>query len=160
MTISNVSKPGYVTVLEAAYGAPSQAGFGSAVFFGMDASDHEETARDRYKYFLGKNWEQFGEKVWLKQWKRLYARHVNTKHDIVAELQAISAAEAKLSVPMILENIENADAAVKALSAAYDDASVAQLLVFNIGDGEAMSGILVAGRRVNGETTCLVFLMD
>ena len=160
MANSNPNKPAYVTALEAAYGAPSQSGFGSAVFFETaDASDLEKIARANYKYFLGKNWEQFGETLWLKEWKLLYARGKN-KHDIVAELQAIPAAEAKLSVPMILENIENADAARAALSAAYDDASVSQLLVFSIGDGEALSGILIAGQRTNGETTSLVFLMD
>ena len=36
-----------------------------------------------------------------------------------------------------------------------------ELRVFNLGDGEAMSGLLVAGRRgATGEATFLVFLMD
>jgi hypothetical protein len=47
-----------------------------------------------------------------------------------------------------------------ALSAAFDDPAVRDLLVFNLGDGGAMSGVLFAARRVNGEATFLVFLMD
>jgi hypothetical protein len=32
--------------------------------------------------------------------------------------------------------------------------------VYNIGDGEQMSGLIVSGRRANGEATFLVFLLD
>ena len=40
---------------------------------------------------------------------------------------------------------------------AFDDPSVTELLVYNLGDGGAMSGILVAGRRSNqpGDVTYL-----
>jgi hypothetical protein len=160
MNMSTELKPAYVVTLENVYGAPSQAGFGSAVFFERDAGDLEKFARAQYKFFVGKNWEHFGEKTWLRQWKQVYARPANAKHDIVAELNAIADANAKNSVPMILENIENADAARQALAHAFDDTAMSQVLVFNIGDGEAMSGILVAGQRTNGETTALVFLLD
>jgi hypothetical protein len=62
---------------------------------------------------------------------------------------------------MILDNIEGAAQARAALAAAYDDPAVTELRVFNLGDGEAMSGLLVAGRRqATGEATFLVFLMD
>jgi hypothetical protein len=38
---------------------------------------------------------------------------------------------------------------------------VTELRAFNLGDGGAMSGLLVAGRRsLGGESTFLVFLMD
>ena len=48
-----------------------------------------------------------------------------------------------------------------ALAAAFDDPAVTELHVFNLGDGGAMSGLLVAGRRQGtGEATFLVFLMD
>ncbi len=160
MTTPTIIKPAYVTALESAYGAPSQSGFGSAVFFQERVNDLEATARFKYKTFLGKNWEHFGEQVWMRQWRQVYARAANAPHDIVAELQAVPAPEAKISVPMILDVVENAAAARQALSAAYDDEAVSQLVVFNIGDGEAMSGILIAGLRANGDATCLVFLMD
>ena len=62
---------------------------------------------------------------------------------------------------MILEGVEGAEQARAALAAAYDDPAVTELRVFNLGDGEAMSGLLVAGRRgATGEATFLVFLMD
>jgi hypothetical protein len=37
---------------------------------------------------------------------------------------------------------------------------VQELVVYNTGDGSAMSGLLIAGQRGNGETTFLVFLYD
>jgi hypothetical protein len=62
---------------------------------------------------------------------------------------------------MILDHLEGAEAARTALSNAFDEPTVTELRVFNLGDGEAMSGLLVAGRRgASGEATFLVFLMD
>jgi hypothetical protein len=56
---------------------------------------------------------------------------------------------------MILDN----DAA--GLAAVFDDPAITELRVFTLGDGGAMSGLLVGGRRgATGETTFLVFLMD
>jgi hypothetical protein len=60
----------------------------------------------------------------------------------------------------ILRLFINAQDAQKALSAAFDDSSVTELEVYNIGDGEAMSGLIVAGRRSKGETAVQVFLLD
>jgi hypothetical protein len=46
------------------------------------------------------------------------------------------------------------------LSAAFDHPVVTELRAFRSGDGEAMSGILIAGRRrADGETRSLVFLV-
>ena len=155
-------KPLYVTDLEVAYGAPSQAGFGSAVFFEkVDASgDLEEAALAKYRYFVGELWERWGEDAWMGPWKQVYVREASAKADIIAELKGIDDIDARGSVPMILEVVQNADAARKALSAAYDDPAVTELRVLNLGDGEAMSGVLVAGKRESGESTFLVFLMD
>ena len=61
---------------------------------------------------------------------------------------------------MILDDIENAKEAKAALAGAYDAKVVVDLRTYNIGDGEAMSGLLIAGQRDNGEVTFLVFLMD
>jgi hypothetical protein len=157
------AKPGYVTDLEAAYGAPSQEGFGSAVFFQtvIAAADLEDAAKAQYRTFVGDLWERYGEDAWMGPWKEVHARKSGAKHDIVAELRAIADADAQLSVPMVLDNVHGAEAARAALSAAYDDPAVTELRVFNLGDGEAMSGLLVAGRRAEtGEATFLVFLMD
>jgi len=61
---------------------------------------------------------------------------------------------------MILQGFEDAEAAKRALPTAYNHKDVVDLRVYTLGDGGAMSGQLVAGRRSNGETTFLVFLHD
>jgi hypothetical protein len=155
-------QPEYARLLEAAYGAPSQAGFGSAVFFERLAAgvDLTQEARQKYQYFVGDLWQRYGEAAWMGPWREVYARPAGAQPDVVAELRGIADQDAHLSVPMILENIEMPEKARAALSAVYDDPSVADLRVFNLGDGEALSGILVAGQRMNGEATFLVFLLD
>jgi hypothetical protein len=62
---------------------------------------------------------------------------------------------------MVLDNVEGAETARAALSRAFDDPSVMELRAFNLGDGGAMWGLLVAARRgATGEATFLVFPMD
>ena len=159
----NTGRPAYVTALEAAYGAPSQAGFGSAVFFEpMKAGDDlAKAALAKYKYFTGELWARWGEAAWMGPWKKVYTRPTGAKADIVAELRGIADPDAQNSVSMILDNIDGAEKARAALAAAYDDPAVTELRVFNLGDREAMSGLLVAGRRgAAGEAAFLVFLMD
>jgi hypothetical protein len=156
-------KPAYVTALEAAYGAPSHAGMGSAVFYmPMDKEDDlSKAAQAAYRYFVGDLWERWGEDAWMGPWKEVCSRRAGGKPDILAELRGINDLDARNSVPMILENIDGAEKARAALAAAYNDSSVTELRVYNLGDGEAMSGLLIAGRReASGEATFLVFLMD
>lgn len=163
MTNTNVNKPNTVTDLEASYGAPSQAGFGSAVFYEKQvaADGLEKLALEKYKYFVGDLWERFGEDAWMGPWKEVYARQTGAKHDIVSELRGINDPEAAISVPMILDNIEGAEKARAALSAVYDNPAITDLQVFNLGDGGAMSGLLIAGRNTDiGDATFLVFLLD
>lgn len=163
MTNAKQTKPANVTDLEAAYGAPSQEGFGSAVFYQQlkTADNLEKMALEKYKYFVGDLWERWGDDAWMGPWKEVYARKPGTKYDIVDELRGIQDRDASGSVPMVLEVVEGAEKARAALSAVYDDPAVTDLRVFNLGDGEAMSGLLVAGRfEVTGEAIFLVFLMD
>ena len=157
------TKPEYVAALEAAYGAPSQAAFGSAVFHEqLKATDSlEQAALAKYKYFVGDQWGRFGEAAWMGPWKQVYARQPDAKHDIVAELRGLADRGARLSASVILDDVENAEAASAALSAAFDDSAVTELMVYNVGDGGAMSGLLLVGRRAEtGESTFLVFLLD
>jgi hypothetical protein len=94
-------------------------------------------------------------------WKRVYSRGAGGSHDTVAELRSIDDPAAKQSVPMFLDGVEDAERAKAALAAAYDDPAVTELAVYNLGDGGAMSGLLIAGHRpAAGEATLLVFLMD
>jgi hypothetical protein len=160
---SDPTAPGYVLQLERAYGPPSQQGFGSAVF-------HETLGRDQaldaaalaaYRRFVGPLWDRFGEAAWMAPWREVYRRPAGARHDVVAELGRIDDADARNSVPMVLDVVEDAAAARSALSVAFDDPAVTELRVFNLGDGQAMSGLLVAGRRAaTGEAVMLVFLMD
>lgn len=156
------NKPVYVTDLEAAYGTPSQAGFGSAVFYvQMQTTDKvEQMARDKYQYFVGDLWERYGEDAWMGPWKEVYVRTSAATPDIVAELRAIEDADAALSMPMLLDNIDDAENARSTLAAAYDDPAVNEVRVFNLGDSAAMSGLLVAGRRATSEAIFLLFLLD
>ena len=75
-------------------------------------------------------------------------------------MRAIDDADAALSVEMILDNIDEPAAARAALAAVFDDPAMREVVVFNLGDGAAMSGVLVAGRRTTGEAVFLLFLMD
>ena len=156
------SKPVYIIGMEAAYGVPSQNGFGSAVFFEQFKAsvDLEKAALQKYQHFIGEKWQRFGGEAWMSAWKQVYQRPAGIKKDIVTELYGIPDPDAANSVPMILDVVENAEAAKAALAAAYNDETVVDLCVYNLGDGEAMSGILVVGKRSNGETTFLVFLLD
>lgn len=123
--------------------------------------DLEQAALAKYKDFTSDLWERWGEEAWMSPWKEVYARQAGAKPDIVAELRGIADPDAAISVPMILDNIDGAEQARAVLAAAYDDPAVTDLRVFNLGDGGAMSGLLIAGRRQGtGEATFLVFLMD
>lgn len=155
--------PEYVKNLEHAFGGPSRGGFGSAVFLEMlpTPADLEQAALRTYRSFVGGLWERWGEDAWMGPWQEIYARPSDAARDIAAELRAIEDPSAASSVPMFLEPSRGADAARAALSAAFDDPSVTELRVYTIGDGEAMSGLLVAARRAGaGDATFVVFLMD
>lgn len=156
------NNPKSVTDLMTAYGPPSQAAFGSAVFYQemKPTDDLEKAAMAIYKHFVGEAWARFGEKAWMSVWAKVYERKAGAKHDIVAELRGLQGREVRASVELVLDNAENPEEARKALAAAYDDPAMTELAVYSIGDGAAMSGILVAGRQATGEATCLIFLLD
>lgn len=151
-----------VANLQALYGPPSPAGFGSAVFRDRveRAEDLEAAALRHYRYFLGKAWERFGEEAWMEPWQRVYQRQAAGRHDIVTELRSITDPAAQSSVTMLLDAIADPDAGRQALAAVYDDADVETLAVYTLGDGAALSGLLIAGQDRHGETTLLVFLLD
>jgi hypothetical protein len=52
-----------------------------------------------------------------------------------------------VSVPLIVNVNGDVEAAHKALAGAFDAPDVEDLRVYNIGDGAALSGPLVAGQR-------------
>lgn len=161
--VTPAANPAYVTALEAAYGPPSQAGFGSAVFYKQNgkAADLEQAAQAQYRYFVGDLWDRYGAGAWLGSWQQVYTRPAGARPAVVSELRAIKDRTAAQSVELLLDEAADPPAAQQALSAAFDDPAITDLSVYKIGDGAALSGILVAGRRAPaGETTLLIFLLD
>ena len=154
--------PAYLLMLEAVFGGPSQNGFGSAVFFIPGPQDValEETARSCYQHFVGENWEKWGAEAWLGPWRETYRRDHATKHDIIAELRDIQDPESRLQVRTLLDTIDDTAEAFTALAAAYNDPEMIDLQVYNLGDGDAMTGVLIAGSRKNSDVTILAFLLD
>ncbi|UBF26229.1 hypothetical protein K9N68_32770 [Kovacikia minuta CCNUW1] len=152
-----------ITILQAIYGPPSQGGFGSAVFYDAipPGADLEPIALRYYQHFVGKLWEQYGESAWMSAWKQVYVRPPGIQPNIVAELKAIGDPAAANYVPILLLNETDDQAkAQQALASVFDDPQVTNLNVYAIGDGAAMSGLLLAGCRATGETTILVSLLD
>ncbi len=159
----NPSPPLYYTDLVTLYGAPSQSGFGSAVFYDQiePGSDLEPIALHYYQHFVGNLWEQFGADAWMSAWKLVYDRPDKLPPDVVVELKGMSDRDAAQFVPiLLLDDTDNSDPARQALAAAYDDPLVTALSVYEIGDGAAMAGLLLAGSRTTGEVTILVSLLD
>jgi hypothetical protein len=153
--------PSYVRALSEHYGQPNQNGFGSTVLFASRAKSGDELgklAAAAYRYFMGPQWERRGEAVWLGPWKMLHQR--NGPGDIVAELRSLPDTLARSSGDMILDSPPDPEAAHAALSQTFDGPEVRELLLYSVGDGDAMSGLLIAVRRDNGEATFLVFLLD
>lgn len=157
------AQPTYVTALAAAYGPPSQAGFGSAVFYdsSQPPAELEQAALAKYQYFVGNLWGRYGADAWLGTWQPIYARPLGAERAVVSELRAIKDRSAAQSVELLLDEAADPSTAQQALAAAFDDPAVTELVVYKIGDGAAMAGLLVAGRRAaTGETVMVVFLLD
>ena len=160
--MQNSQKPPYVADLEAVFGPPSQEAFGSAVFYVAEKiADLSEAALEKYRYFVGDLWEQWGEDAWIGPWKEVYARETGATKDVVSELKGIKDPDAMISVPLFLEVGEDPKAMQSALSVAFNDPAVTELRIFNIGDGSAMSGLQIAGlRKESSEATFVIVLMD
>jgi len=79
-------------VLEAAYGAPGQAGHGSAVFYEpmKPGDDPDQAALAKYRYFIGEPRGRWGEEAWMGSCNKVYTRAAGTKPDIAAELGGIN----------------------------------------------------------------------
>jgi hypothetical protein len=149
--------------LQSIYGVPSQAGFGSAVFGDVikPETDLEAVARRYYQHFVGKLWEKYGSSAWMSPWNQVYARPDGNQPDVVAELNMIPDPVASQYMPiLLLSETDDRESAQQALAAVFNDPEITELKVFSIGDGAAMSGLLLAGRRSTGEATILVSLLD
>ena len=158
----NLEKPNYISNLEEVYGSSSQEAYGTAVFFKiLKEFDIDAASLEVYQYFTGDLWEEWGEEAWMGSWKQVYDREKGREGDILNELRDIDDPDAKISIPMFLEGISEPQKANQALQGAFDDPEVSQLVVYNIGDGGAMSGILIGSyREKTSQATFLVWLFD
>lgn len=155
------STPSFVRDLQSAFGPPSQQAFGSSVFFTANANTSlDDEALSRYRYFLGTTWEKLGEQNWLSNWELVYERKSDAKADIVSELKSISDRNVRQSAGLLLENHENISAATQALQNAFDHPQLKELKVFKIGDGAAMSGLLIVASIHDQGLLSLILLLD
>ncbi|RFP61333.1 MAG: hypothetical protein BJG00_005495 [Limnothrix sp. CACIAM 69d] len=156
--IARKNSPQYVTDLEAVYGGPTQSLLGSAVFYEVlkPEDDLSHVALKKYKYVVGKHWS----KAYRDAWKMVYGRSMDASRAIISELRSLNDFQAELSASLILDNIDEAEAGQRALVAAFDDPKIIELTIHKMGDGEAISGLVIAGRRANGEATFLVSISD
>jgi len=96
----------------------------------------------------------------MKPWKKVYHREVESMTGIVTELAAIADADAKRSIALLTEFIPDPAAGIKAMASAFDHRDVKDLSVFTIGDGEAMSGIMVTAIYSGSYCCSVIALMD
>lgn len=152
--------PAYVKRLASAFGPPSNSAWGSAVFFEVGIEDGELAKRavQYYRHFVGDLWQRFGEKAWMSGWTLAFTRH--GAGDLVKELEQSGNRVIKRGSELLLRVPDSEADRVVAFHEAFDDPAVALLEVYAAGDGGAYSGLMVAGRRTNGEATFLVFLID
>jgi len=148
--------------LEKVYGKPNSTGFGSAVFYEVSKKDIDlaTIALDDYRLFMGDKWNAETESAWMSTWKKVYERSPGNAADILSELNNIKDADAKRSVPLLTELVENAEQGKLALAAAYNHPEISQVQLFSVGDGEAMSGLLLCGLFADFSACSVICLMD
>jgi len=148
-----------VSALEAVFGKASAEGFGSAVFSNVTFEGNSTAlAKQVYASFLGdKTTGEYGH-LWMENFGEV--SHATGKTDIVETLNNITDPDAKRSVPLLIEIVSDAEAAKAALQQAFDADDISELSICKIGDGEAMSGLVVSGIYSNKENTSVIALMD
>lgn len=151
--------------LEAVFGGPSDDAFGSAVFRreATPETDMEQAAQEVYRDFLGESWQRGGAGTWMATWRTLAERTVadGAGRPVLDMLTGLPGPEASSSADVLLNGGSDPEAARRALAAAFDSPTVAELRIHAIGDGAALSGLLLAGRDgQRGEAVFVVFLMD
>lgn len=149
--------------LQKIYGGPEVTGMGSSVteVALSEPGKLEEVAKQRYQKFCGEIWQRFGPENWMSQWAEVYRRPAGQAGKILEELRGLEDHTASMAGSMILDNIDEPEAAHATLSEVFDDPAIDGLSIFRLGDGEAYSGLLIAADRGTGEPAIfLTFLMD
>jgi hypothetical protein len=152
----------FIEALEMVYGKAGNAGFGSAVFFetAKQQTGLAAIALDVYKQFMGEKWRAETEATWLSGWKLVYERSPGTVPDILTELNNIKDTDAKRSVPLLTELIDQAEQGRLALAAAFNHPEISHVAVFTVGDNAAMSGLILSGIYADHSSCSVISLMD
>ena len=175
--------------LTALFGEPSQVTLGAAVFcdpitdvlrggassteanqesefdhpengvFSCSDEQLESYAKGKYEFFAGDAWANFGAENWLATWNRVYQRVSQHGGKILEELKAIEEPATNLAASQLTENHDEPDRARDALANVFDSEEILKLHLYQIGDTEAITGVLIAAVSAE-EFVALVFLMD
>ena len=113
-----------------------------------------------YRYFVGHAWEEFGEENWTKTWAESYLRPSGKHPGILQEMAQLKEHPIALAASQVTENHDDPKGASEALSDVFDAASICEVRLYNIGDTEAITGVLIAALSSSGRGIALVFLMD
>lgn len=119
----------------------------------------ESYAKGRYEFFAGDAWENFGAENWLATWNRVYQRVAEPGGKILEELKAIDESATNLAASQLTENHDEPGRARDALVKVFDNEEILKLHLYQIGDTEAITGVLIAAAS-SEELIALVFLMD
>jgi len=152
-----------IPALQKIYGGPEVTGMGSSVTEVAlpEQGKLEEVAKQRYQKFCGEIWERFGPENWMSQWAEVYQRPSGQVGKIIEELRSLKDHTTSMAGSMILDNIDDPEAAHAVLSEVFDNPAIKELSIFRLGDGEAYSGLLIAADRgVSQPAIFLTFLMD
>lgn len=148
--------------LEVVFGGPSDDGFGSAVFRrSIPAGDDlEQSAKSVYRDFAGEMWDRFGAAAWLGTWAELSARSHPSDGPVLDLLGSLEDPLALSSADVLVNGGSDPEAARRALVGVFDREQVSDLRIYRIGDGDAMSGLLIAALDSAAAAVFLVFMMD
>jgi len=125
------------------------------------AASLDEWARAKYLVLANKNWEVFDPEAWLAPFREVHRRPKDSPGEIVEELLALHGDNIELVIENFLTNREDASELKGALAAVFDGRSMAEMVIYAIGDGEALKGVLIVGRhRTGDEVTCAYHLWD
>jgi hypothetical protein len=121
----------------------------------------EEWARAKYLVLANKNWEMFDPQAWLAQFREVHRRPAESHGPLVEELLALQGDNIELVLENFLTTRDDAAELKKALAGVFDGPTMAEVVVYAIGDGEALHGVLIVGRhRTGDEVTCAYHLWD
>lgn len=99
---------------------------------------------------------------WMAAWQQVYVRPQEGDTRIMTALNELAESPfaADIQIWTLLDIIGEDERRQSALSAAFDEPTVAQLTCYSVGDGQAYSGLMIAAVRTNGEATFLIFLFE